>query len=375
MAQHSGALGLRPGEWVAVRSKEEILATLAPDATLDGLPFMPEMLRFCGLRFQIHKRADKTCDTVDKTGGRRLHNTVHIQGLRCDGSAHGGCEAGCLMFWREAWLKRVDDTQAASSPAALTHGSGCCTEADVERAAAVDASHQIFRCQITQLKTFTEPLRWWDIRQYVRDVMTNAVPLGKVARAFLFAAFRNLIALGIGYRVLVGLYEWVQTHRRGVPFPLRSGTCHVTPTAVLGLQPGELVRVKSYPQILATLDRTNKNRGLWFDPELVKYCGGTYRALKRVRRILDEKTGKMLEFSNPCIVLQGVFCTAETTQYRLFCPRNIWIYWREIWLERVSNQEAPVDATSLGPGRTPPPAPACTTTAVDAMGSATHRRF
>jgi hypothetical protein len=59
-----------------------------------------------------------------------------------------------------------------------------------------------------------------------------------------------------------------------------------------------------------------------------------------VRRILDEKTGKMLEFSNPCIVRRMSSVGAETTKYRLFCPRNILIYWREIWLERVPDSGA-----------------------------------
>jgi len=351
----SAVLGLRPGEWVEVRSKDEILATLGPNATLDALPLMPEMLRFAGQRFQVHKRADKTCDTVFKTGGRRLHNTVHLQGVRCDGTGHGGCEAGCLMFWREAWLKRADGGRASAMPSAAPSRSARagCTERHVERSAVVDAAQNIYRCQITEMKNFTEPLRWWDVRQYVRDVVVNKVPVGTVARAFLFAGYRSLITLGIGYRWLVAFYEWVQRLRGGVPFPLRSGTCDKTPTAVLGLEPGELVRVKSYPEILATLDRQNKNRGLWFDPELVKYCGGVYRVVKRVRRILDEPTGKMLEFSNPCIVLQDVFCTAETTQYRLFCPRNIWIYWREIWLERVAK---PATASRpAGDGAAAPP--------------------
>ena len=349
----SSALRLRPGEWVEVRSREDILATLAPDATLDGLPFMPEMLRFCGQRFQVHKRADKTCDSVDKTGGLRLRHTVHLQGLRCDGSGHGGCEAGCLMFWRESWLKRPADGHVpATRPATPLGVNGGCTERDVERAAVVDAGEQIFRCQMTQLKAFTQALRWWDVRQYVRDVLTNSVPLGTIARAFLFAAFRSLLAHGRGYRLLVSFYEWVQARRGGTPFPLRSGTCDKTPTAVLGLEPGELVRVKSYPEILGTLDRDNRNRGLRFDPELVKYCGGIYRVIKRVRRILDEKTGKMLQFSNPCIVLQDVFCTAETTKWRLFCPRNTWIYWREIWLERVAKPEAP--PRSVGDGTATP---------------------
>jgi hypothetical protein len=166
------------------------------------------------------------------------------------------------------------------------------------------------------------------------------VGVGHLLRTFLFAGYRTLTEIGVGYRALVALYDWFQARRGGTPFPLRAGECDKTPTAVLGLQPGDIVRVKSYPEIVATLDRNNKNRGLWFDPELVKHCGRTYRVLRRVRRILDEKTGRMLEFSNPCIVLQDVFCTAETTKYRLFCPRNIWIYWREIWLERVSSAGA-----------------------------------
>jgi hypothetical protein len=109
-----GKLDLRPGEWIEVRGEAEILATLDDDGTLDGLPFMPEMLAHCGQRYRVYKRADKTCDTVNWTGLRRMENTVHVTMLRCDGSAHGGCQAGCLMFWKEAWLRRspAGDAQA-----------------------------------------------------------------------------------------------------------------------------------------------------------------------------------------------------------------------------------------------------------------------
>ena len=41
-------LDLRPGEWVEVRSAPEILATLDEQGALDGLVFMPEMLKYCG---------------------------------------------------------------------------------------------------------------------------------------------------------------------------------------------------------------------------------------------------------------------------------------------------------------------------------------
>ena len=62
--QTFGKLDLRPGDWVEVRSEQEILSTLDDGAALDGLVFMPEMLAFCGRRFRVYKRADKTCDTI-----------------------------------------------------------------------------------------------------------------------------------------------------------------------------------------------------------------------------------------------------------------------------------------------------------------------
>src|SRR2546429_350400 len=100
-------LNLRVGEIVEVRSENEILATLDDAARLDNVPFMPEMLQYCGERFRVFRRSDKTCDNIGEWSIRRMEDTVHLEGLRCDGSAHGGCEAACLIFWKEAWLKRV----------------------------------------------------------------------------------------------------------------------------------------------------------------------------------------------------------------------------------------------------------------------------
>ena len=71
----------------------------------------------------------------------------------------------------------------------------------------------------------------------------------------------------------------------GVPFPRRTGlvpTGQPTPVVNLNLRPGEFVRVKSYKDILATVDRDWVNRGMSFDAELVPYCGGVYRVQARV---------------------------------------------------------------------------------------------
>jgi len=51
-----------------VRSADEILATWMQTVGWEAMPFMPEMLQFCGKRFCVYKRADKTCDNI-KTGG------------------------------------------------------------------------------------------------------------------------------------------------------------------------------------------------------------------------------------------------------------------------------------------------------------------
>src|SRR5215471_2106345 len=129
-------LGLTAGEWVEVRSKPEGLSTLDPNGRLDELPFRPGMLAFCGKRFRVWKRAHKTCDTVNKTGGRRIAAAVHLEELRCDGAGHGGCEAGCLIFWKEAWLKRVAGpdgpfVQSEVPTAGRTIDDTCPTENDI----------------------------------------------------------------------------------------------------------------------------------------------------------------------------------------------------------------------------------------------------
>ena len=91
-------LGLHANDWVVVRSREEILSTLDERACLDGLPFQPEMLAFCGERLQVAKVAHKTCDNIKKTGGRHMLNAVHLVGGRCDGAGHGGCQADCVFY-------------------------------------------------------------------------------------------------------------------------------------------------------------------------------------------------------------------------------------------------------------------------------------
>ena len=136
-------------------------------------------------------------------------------------------------------------------------------------------------------------------------------------------------------------YDRFQWLWGGIPYPRKKGVNPAgkkTPYEVVNLQPGELIRVKSYEDILATLDTNNKNRGLYFDAEAVPFCGKTYRVLRRVTKILDEKSGKLVKLKNEAIILDGVYCQARYSDCRMFCPRSIYSYWREGWLERVPSE-------------------------------------
>ena len=105
----SGNKELRPGDLVRVRSAREILATLDGDGTVEGIPFMPEMIQHVDRRFRVSKRIEKICWYTPESSSRRLPNTVLLEDLRCDGTAHGGCQAECRIYWKDAWVERVDE--------------------------------------------------------------------------------------------------------------------------------------------------------------------------------------------------------------------------------------------------------------------------
>ena len=336
-------LGLRAGDWVVVRSREEILATLDANARLDALPFQPEMLAFCGQRLRVAKVAHKTCDNIKKTRGRRMESAVHLEGARCDGSGHGGCQADCVFFWKEAWLRRADAPVARCS--AAVPAPGACTEDDVRRRARAPgqeaAVDPVWVCQTTALYEATTLLHWWDVRQYIKDVTSGNHTGWHMLKIMLAAGYRQLVAFGPGYGLKISLYNWFQRLRGGEPFPVVPAKIEPgqpTPTEILNLKPGEWVEVRSAEEIGATITRDGMNRGMRYDMEMLKYSGGKYRVQMRVDRLLNEQTGKMMEMKSPCIQLEDVYCRAECTPGRLGCPRASNSYWREIWLRRT---EAP----------------------------------
>jgi hypothetical protein len=355
---------LRVGQWVQVRSKEEIFRTLDGNGQLEGMPFMPEMFAFVGQKFRVFKVAHKTCDysTPYPFYTRRLRRTVHLE-THCDGGAHDGCQASCLIYWKEDWLKVLEegadkkDSEPIDQPliGIPDRPRAICTEQDVRnRVKAPQANGETpkYICQMTQIPFATTPLAWWDPRQYIEDFRSGNVSLWRIVSGLIYWTYYSISEAGIGVgRPMRWLYDRVVPIFGGSLFPRKAGVIpegQPTPTEILDLQPGELVRIKSHEEILQTIDSSSQNRGMRWDAELVPYCGKTFKVRDRVTKIIHERTQKMVQMKNPCIVLESVVCQARYSSCRLFCPKEMYPYWREIWLERVQPDQ---DASTFDQSR------------------------
>ncbi|WP_228521830.1 hypothetical protein [Nocardioides islandensis] len=345
--RHKTMNGVAVGDVVQVRPPEEILSGLDDRGERESMPFMPEMLKFAGRRFVVESISHKTCDTVNWTGIRKVENTVHLSGVRCDGSAHGGCQAGCLIFWKTDWLTRVSgtgevepDSVANAEVAAPAEGpapTGCTAERlqEVAHGACRDdvtpSDGPVYSCQATELPRFVgAEIPRWNLRQYADDVQ-----------------YGNASSRSVLWGILVGLFNLGQTAsskllprwlrvRAGVKYPFIVPSAERMAAANLGLEAGDWVRVRSAEEIGKTLDKNYRNRGLYFDREMLKYCGRTVQVLRRVDHIIEEPTGLMITMKTPSVILAGGICAAD---YHRSCPRAIYAYWRESWLERVPAPE------------------------------------
>lgn len=310
---------LSVGDWVVIRPASEILTTLDENGTRDGLPFMPEMLSWCGKSFQVQHRVYKTCVDGDPMRHFPANDVVVLNGPRCDGKSHDGCNRGCRIYWKEAWLRRVDagrpETDSVSSDlTALQHRLK------------VKSDGGRYFCQSTQLVKSTEAF--------------PPKPRPRRLRAALTAIRHGDLGV-LQAAQLYSLWLWQKALRAMGCDALIKGPHKRTPIQCLNLQPGEIVRVKSRAQIAETLDHRSSNRGLALCYEMMRCCGREVEVRFRVDRLIDEKTGVMREIANTVALSKMRGCRSLGEECLCFaepgdCPRGELMYWREIWLERVS---------------------------------------
>ena len=300
----------RPGDLVEVRSPAEILQTLDHEGTLNGLPFMPEMMEFCGKRFRISKRALKTCYYGETNGMRKFSSSdvVLLEGVRCSGEDHDGCQKACMIFWREAWLRRVE--QASEMPHANQDGWANLRARLITK----KASNRYF-CQASEILNST----------------TEISRLDRIAGCINEVRVENCSALAMAGRVMSWLFWRL---RRKLFGDYARGNNKRTPAKALQLQTGEWVEVKPVNDIAKTLDHRAHNRGLYFTPDMRRLCGQHCQVDRPLERIIVDGTGEMRSMHNTVYLKDGMCgCT-----YALGgCPRGEFSYWREVWLQRPSS--------------------------------------
>ena len=303
---------LRPGDLVEVKSPDEILQTLDADGTLSGLPFMPEMIPFCGKRFRVSLRAVKTCWYGHGSGMRKFpqEDVVLLDGIRCSGADHGGCQKACNIFWREAWLRKVENPELAT-----VQGNG----------------EQRLR---SRLKTMSGADRYFCQSS---EILRSTVELSRFERFTKCAdeiQSRNSGFLSVLQKISVWTY-WKA--RRAVFGPYGRGKKGATPAERLSLQQGEYVEIKPLEKIRETLDDKAYNRGLYFTPSMSQLCGQKRRVERRIEKIIVDGTGEMRTLRNT-VFLEGELCECSCVAFG-GCPRGEFSYWREIWLRRVGDSQ------------------------------------
>jgi hypothetical protein len=300
----------RPGDLVEVRTPEEILQTLDADGAMDQLPFMPEMVESCGKRF-VARRVSRLCISGPHVYGTMLEfktdDVVLLDGVRCSGAAHDGCQKACVVFWRTAWLRKVAPS-TDPSPVAPETGER------LRRRLKTSTGQKTYFCQASELFKVTNKLsRREQVSRCARDVRTgHCGVLQMVQRLGIWLFWRVR-------RKLLGEYA--------------RGSHTSTPVETLALKPGDQVEVKSLEEIVQTLDAIGHNRGLYFSPDMRLACGKRYRVNTRLDRIIADGTGEMRHLRNT-VSLEGSLCSCAYINIG-GCSRADFVYWREIWLRRV----------------------------------------
>jgi hypothetical protein len=243
-------------------------------------------------------------------------------GLRCDGSGHDGCKRSCKLFWKEAWLRPLEPEEAAEPPSAPAAGREACL---ARLKTKMDETHYL--CQTTSLPRATEPFpgskKLSALRVAVQEVRDGDRTVGELLR-------------------MLVLFTWQRLVRRLYRGRWLAGPGNRTPSASVGLAPGDRVRVRSRAEVVATLDSDRRNRGLGVCHEMTRCCGAQAEVRQRIDRIIDERTGVMRELRNTVSLrnVQGRGISMPDADCLCYdelgdCPRGEMMLWREIWLERI----------------------------------------
>ena len=251
----------------------------------------------------------------------------------------------CTIVWKEAWLRRAEANEPESSLRSAGASRNALVRAGRRRTSPATSSDPLYVCQATQLPAATKPLPWWKPDQYLEDYRSGNVSALRHRCPTDLLALRGAGRHRRGARLAVSLdlqSNPIRARRRALPRAPRD-ICRRRPdTSVnLGLKEGELVRVKSGDEILATVDELLVNRGMGFHPEMMPIAAKRFVSTQRVQKLINEKTGQLVELKDPVPRAGRRRLCRAATRDRSTVPRACPPYWREIWLERAEAPAAP----------------------------------
>ena len=146
-----------------------------------------------------------------------MHRTVHLEDLRCDGAGHDGCQAACLLYFKEAWLKRADGPRTEARPA----------PAVPERLVALTREGERYMCQATEAYRASETIGT-GYGHYLRDVRTGNATTGQVITWEITRLLNKL-------QNLRGMYSLIERFRGPFRVPRIKGSLTKTPVGRLDL--------------------------------------------------------------------------------------------------------------------------------------------
>lgn len=297
------------GDLVEIKSWAEIHTTLDERGCLEEMPFMPEMVAMCGARARVFRSLHRIFDYRKTRRMRHMDGALLLAGVVCGGENHGGCQAACLTALKSSWLRHVEHGSTARALAAreeLPHSAPL-------PSFGTNAPH--YSCQLTQLSAASKPIDGSSLVDILRPLVS-----GNVAPA----------AFAVGW--LTNYFNDIQHWRQGVAYPaFEVALRDLLPAEGQALKAGDMVVVRGSAEIRATLNAQSLNRGLYFEPDMLKYCGRRIPVQAEVGRIIDIVSGEMRQMKTPAYLLRDVRFSGER---QLFNAQYEPLFWRSAWLRK-----------------------------------------
>lgn len=298
------------GDLVEIRTWPEIKATLDERGAYEGLPFMPEMSAQCGQRARVFRCMHRLFDYRKSRKMRHMDGAVLLIGSLCDGSSHGGCEAGCHTIWKSAWLRHAQADTPAPAPA-----DSDLPDNSESREVLAFGTTEPYVCQLTQLNAASEAAPGWSPADFLRPLVSGNV----TTAAFL-----------VGW--MTYLFNELQHRRGGISFPdFERATSGAEPPPAERLSAGDEVVVRTPAEIRLTLNDQLEHRGMGFEPDMLKHCGHRHCVQAEIKKVIDIVTGEMRTMRTPAYLLRDVHFSGER---QLFNAQYEPLFWRSVWLRK-----------------------------------------